>query len=185
MKRIPFKGISNNLSFPRRRESSFIKYLDSRLRGNDNKGGGRCAIKSQTGVSLVEMVAFIVIVSIAMVGLMRAYTSILSRAPTAAQLTQATQLAQERMELILAQKDVLGFESLALDPCVTSAAAICTPPAGFSITTPALGTAAKLPWPGATPSDPTAINFRLITVTVTDTQSTKQLTEVQAVLANY
>ena len=29
------KGASNNLSFPRKRESIFTKHLDSRFRGND------------------------------------------------------------------------------------------------------------------------------------------------------
>ena len=137
----------------------------------------------QTGISLVEMVAFIVIVSIAMVGLMRAYTSILARAPTASQLTQATQLAQERMELILAQKDVLVFSSTAFDPCFTfPAAVICTPPAGFLIPTPVAGTntlvAPPVPWPDI---DPT--RYRLITVIVTDSQGVP-LTKLQSVLAN-
>ena len=137
---------------------------------------------NQTGVSLVEMVAFIVIVTIAMVGLMQAYTSILTRAPTASQLTQATQLAQERMELILAQKDLLVFNSPAFDPCVTSLAAICAPPVGFLIPTPVLGTVAPVappaPWPDI---DPT--RYRLITVIVTDSQGVP-LTKLQSVLAN-
>ena len=135
----------------------------------------------QSGISLVELVAFIVIVSVAMVGLIGAYSKILARAPTAAQITRATQLAQERMELILSQKDVQGYASLTLDPCPASA--VCPPPAqllamGFIVN--ASGVIASAPWP----ANPVTSQYRLITVTVTDTLGT-QLGELKSVLANY
>lgn len=136
----------------------------------------------QTGVTLVELVTFIVIVSVAMVGLMGAYSSILTRAPSAAQITQATQLAQERMELILAQKDVQGYASLALDPCPASA--VCpTLPTGFSIPTPVPGTDALVAWTAVPGDTDDTSRYRLITVTVTGPQGT-QLTQLQSVLAN-
>ena len=131
----------------------------------------------QTGVTLIELVAFIVIVSVAMVGLIGAYSKILARAPTPAQITRATQLAQERMELILSQKDVQGYTSPTLDPCPASAACP-TPLAGFTVN--ASGVNPSAVWP----TNPVISQYRLITVTVTDPQG-KQLSELQSVLANY
>jgi len=91
------------------------------------------AIPVSGGATLVELIAFLVIVSIGAVALLGSYWNILPRAPTPAQITQATLLAQERLELISAQRSILGFGSLALDPCRSSAVGVCTPPRGFSI----------------------------------------------------
>ena len=110
---------------------------------------------------------------------MGSYTSILARAPTAAQITQATQLAQERMELILSQKDVLGYNSLGLDPCPPASAVCPTLPLGF-IASAVGATTASAPWP----ANPDTSQYRLITVTVTGPQG-KQLIQLQSVLANY
>lgn len=109
----------------------------------------------QRGASLVELIAFIVIVSIAVIGVMISFSAALRGGPTSREMTIATQLAQERMELILAQKRVLGFVCFTVprfDPCQAAAAAglcpataasaqpQCTPPAGYSLmlTPPAL-----------------------------------------------
>jgi Tfp pilus assembly protein PilE len=85
------------------------------------------------GVTLVELIAFLVVISIGAVALLGSYRNILPRAPTPAQVTQANLLAQERMELIIGQKALLGFSSVALDPCRTSSVGVCTLPSGFSI----------------------------------------------------
>jgi len=124
---------------------------------------------------LVELVVFIVIVSIAVAGVMTAFSASLRGGPTSREITIATQLAQERMELILAQKKVLGFACFTdprFDPCqaavavgvcpatVASTLAQCTPPGGYSLTgTPP----ALITWPGGGGDT----NLQLLTVTVT------------------
>jgi len=131
------------------------------------------AIIRQKGASLIELVVFIVIVSIAVTGVLIAFSASLRGGPTSRQLTIATQLAQERMELILAQKQVLGFACFTVprfDPCqaapavgacpatVASAQPQCTTfPTGYSLmaTPPSLAV-----WP-------TDANFNVVRVTVT------------------
>ena len=66
-------------------------------------------MKTGRGFSLIEVIALIVILSIAAVALLSALGRSLPRGATAAQITQATQLAQERMDYILGQKAVQGF----------------------------------------------------------------------------
>jgi type II secretory pathway pseudopilin PulG len=117
-------------------------------------GRGTCAVAR--GFTLIELVIFIVIVSIMGVALMSAFSTTLRGTPVSGQVTQATQLAQERMELVLAQRRAAGFAAFA-DPCPGPAA--CTPPAGYAV---AVVIAAN--WNGDT-------NYRVITVTVTGTSS--------------
>lgn len=81
------------------------------------------ASAKQAGVSLVELVIFIVIMAIAAVIVLRTFFDAIGRSPSAGQITQATQLAQERMELILAQRRVKGYSAVS-DPCFGG-----TPPA--------------------------------------------------------
>jgi Tfp pilus assembly protein PilV len=86
------------------------------------------ASSAQRGVSLIELIAFIVIMGIAVVALLSMYRAVLPRGVTPAQITLATQLAQERMELILGQRIVDGYSTAVLsDPCVGGPIpAICT-----------------------------------------------------------
>jgi len=138
------------------------------------------------GVTLVELVVFIVIVGIAAFALLQSFGSLLPRSPTGAQLTQASQLAQERMELILGQRNVLGYtNAINLDPCIVGPApAVCTNTFGYAVSS-----AGTTPAPAAPPAGPTAWNgnptteYKLITVTVS--LSGTQLAQEYAVLANY
>ena len=92
---------------------------------------------NQSGVTLVELVAFIVIVALLATGLIAAFTSAMKDTPKSNEITQALQLAQERMELILAYKKSKGFTAL-VDPCtLATPPAQCTIPSGFSVATPA------------------------------------------------
>ena len=119
------------------------------------------------GFSLIELVIFIVIVSIMGVALLASFSVTTRSSPDAGQMTQATQLGQERMELILAQRRAAGFAAFA-DPCPGPPAA-CTPPAGYTVT------AAIAPnWNGDT-------NYRVVTVTVTGTMAAT----VTSLVANY
>lgn len=110
----------------------------------------------QIGVSLVELIFFIVIVSVLAAGLFGVLASSLRGAPQAGQTDSAAEIAQQRMELILAQRRAVGFATFA-DPCVPGPGpAVCTPPAGYGVSSNIV-----TGWG----SDP--LNYRVITVTVT------------------
>ena len=82
--------------------------------------------RAQRGFSLIEVVAFIVIMSVSVVALLSMYRGVLPRGATPAELTLATQLARERMELILGRRVAGGYSTSGLtDPCA-GAAVICT-----------------------------------------------------------
>ena len=137
------------------------------------------------GLTLIELVVFIVIVGVAAFALLRSFGALLPRSPTAAQLTQATQLAQERMELILGQRDSplagRGYNNTVdLDPCNVGAPAVCTNTLGYSVASAGTGTAPAswVSWNG----NPTT-NYKLVTVTVTLGGTT--LATQSVVLSNY
>ena len=138
------------------------------------------AIVRRRGFTLVEMVVFIVIVGVAAVALFQTFGQTLPRSPTPAQLVQATQLAQERMELILGRRGVASYAALN-DPCVGGTPpAICTTTFGYVVTV--AGINAPPPVPVAWNGNPTA-DFKLITVTVS--RGGTQLAQSDAVVANY
>ncbi len=128
---------------------------------------------AQRGVTLIELVAFIVIMGISVTALLSMYRAVLPRGATPAQITVATQLAQERMELILGQRVAFGYSPI-VDPC--PGAAICTPPAGYSVI--ANGVNPPVLW-----SDVTG-NYRQIGVIVLGPDG-YQLANLSAVIANY
>ena len=137
---------------------------------------------SARGFTLIEMIVFIVIVGVAAVALFRTFALTLPHGSvTPALLVQATQLAQERMELIVGQRDVLGYNNAVdLDPCNVGAPAVCTNTFGFVVTS--FGTAAAagswVPWNG----NPTA-NYKVVSVTVALNGQT--LATQSAVLSSY
>ena len=86
----------------------------------------------ERGVTLVELIAFIVIVSVIVAGLMAAFSNSLRGTGTTKHVTQAIQMAQERTELILGQKHRLGFTAFnasTYDPCLIAA----TPPEACTV----------------------------------------------------
>lgn len=125
--------------------------------------------RAAQGSTLIELIAFIVIVAILGVALLTAFSTSLRASPEAALITQAAQLAQERMELILAQRRAVGFAAFA-DPCVPGPGpSACTPPAGYGVS------ATIAPnWNGDS-------NYRVVTVTVTGPSSASAV----ALVANY
>ena len=106
-----------------------------------------------SGFALIEIIIFIVVSSVVVVGLFAAFANNLRNTPQAGQIDRAADIAQQRMELILAQRRAVGFATFA-DPC--PGATVCTPPAGFSVTSSIVSG-----WNG----DPT--NYKVITVDVT------------------
>ncbi len=72
------------------------------------------------GVTLIEMIAFIVIAGIAMVVLVQVFSVSTRGSHTGKQLTQAVHLAQQRLEVIRGQRERLGysgFTAVTYDPC--------------------------------------------------------------------
>lgn len=140
-----------------------------------NRLRAKTASDAQRGFSLVELIAFIVIMGIAAVALLSMYRAVLPRGATPAEITLATELAQERMELILGQRAARGYSPVvSLDPC--PGPAICTPTAGYAVIVS--GASPPLLW-----SDVTG-NYREIGVRVLGPDG-NQLASLSAVIANY
>ncbi len=149
---------------------------------------------NQSGMTMIELIAFIVIVGIIATALVTIFGIGVRGAPEAKNITMAKQLAQSRMELILARKRVVGFACFTdvavnnrrYDPCSAAPAAgscpvmsasthpACTPPTGFT-TTVALDSAS---------CNGGDSNYKCITVTVTG-PSGNQLAELQSWVVNY
>ena len=133
--------------------------------------------KLEAGFSLIELVVFIVVVGILGTALFAAFSTALQQGASGPDLsTSAAQLAQERMELILAQKRVLGFAGFTaatFDPCTSSppsTQAVCTaPPAGYTVSATLADN-----WNGDT-------NYKVINVSV----SGKSQESLIALVANY
>lgn len=140
--------------------------------------GGR-----QRGVTLIELIAFIVIMGISVIALLSMYRAVLPRGATPAQITLATQLAQERMELLLGQRDALGYSTAALtDPCAGGTPpAICTsqytPSGQYSIVV--TGVNPPVQWSGFSVD-----SYRMLGVRVLGPDG-NQLAGLSAVIGNY
>ena len=143
----------------------------------------KAANAAQCGISLIELIAFIVIMGISVVALLSMYRAVLPHGATPAQITLATQLAQERMELLLGQRDASGYSTAVLtDPCVGGAPpAICTnqftPTGLYSIVV--TGVNPPLQWSGLSVDD-----YRMLGVKVLGPDGS-QLANLSAVIANY
>ena len=119
------------------------------------------------GFSLIEVIVFIVILGVLAAGLVVAFSSPLRNSPEAGRLDLAAELAQQRMELILAQRRATGFGGFT-DPC--PGPAICTPPTGYTVTSSIVA---------GYGGDPT--NYKVVTVSVSGTSAIT----ATALVANY
>ena len=107
------------------------------------------------GLTLIEVVVFVVVAGVLAAGLIVALGSSLRGSSQAGQTDLVAEIAQTRLELILAQKRVVGFAVFA-DPCSPGPGpSACTPPAGYTVTSSIV-----TGWGG----DPT--NYKVVTVTV-------------------
>ena len=150
-------------------------------------------LSSQRGVTLIEMIAFIIIVGLLMSGLIGGFSTTMRGTAVPKQVTQALQLAQERMELIRARKDVVGFACFTgtrFDPC-TAAPLVGSCPPTPAATHPACNAAMTFGYTVQPPVlDETGAcmggdaNYKCITVTVTDAGGNKAA-ELQTAVANY
>ena len=100
----------------------------------------RARRKPQTGFSLIELVVFIVVVSILAAALFAGFSGTLQLGAAGPDLSRASRLAQERMELILGQRHALGFAGFTaatFDPCTSSPPStqdVCAAiPAGYTV----------------------------------------------------
>jgi type II secretory pathway pseudopilin PulG len=144
------------------------------------------------GVTLVELIAFIIVISVLVSGLMIGFSTTVRDGGAPKQVTQALQLAQERMELIRARKDAVGFACFTgtrFDPCTGGAGAgACT--AMPASTHPACNSATTFGYTVTPTLDETGAcmggdpNYKCITVTVTDAGGAN-LSRLQAAVANY
>lgn len=77
------------------------------------------------GLTFIELVAFIVIAAVVAVAMIQAFGGTLRGSHYGKELTQATQLAQQRMEVILGQRKTLGYAAFITspdyDPCQSGA----------------------------------------------------------------
>ena len=133
-------------------------------------------MQSLTGASLIEVVIFIAVISIALTGITLVMSTVLLQSPIAEQTSQALSLAQGRMELILGQRHYNGYVGLQ-DPCSST-----SPPAICSQTLPNLVVQSTI--------TPTIINtdnhYSIVTVTVTNAQNTSDVRAVlKSLVANF
>lgn len=98
-------------------------------------------LRSYEGFTLMELLIFITILGVIVAGLASIYPISLKGASLNTEYERALHLAQERMELIIGQRKILGFSnfnSTNFDPCSRtppSTIAVCTLiPAGYSVT---------------------------------------------------
>ncbi len=111
--------------------------------------------RRSAGFTLIEAIVFIVVAGVLTAGLVVALVAPLRGTAEVGQLDRAAELVQSRMELILGQRRAAGFAAFA-DPCMPGPGpAICTPPAGYAVSSSIV-----TGW-GADPA-----NFKVITVTV-------------------
>ncbi len=86
-------------------------------------------MKQLKGQTIVELILFIVIISIVLTGSMHVFRTVLSHSGQTAYLLTASQLANARMDLIIQSRhepdDTTGFTNLA-DPCNSGSLAACT-----------------------------------------------------------
>ncbi len=128
------------------------------------------------GFSLIELLIFIMVVGLMGVALFSAFSAALLGAGERERSVRSAQLAQERLELILAQKHAVGFAGFGaanFDPCISAPPAThatCSAiPAGYVVTTNLAGA-----WGGDA-------NYKVITVTV----SGRGNAQLSALVADY
>ncbi len=145
-------------------------------------------MKSRRGFTLIELLVLIVIISVAAVGLLIAIRNVLPRSARGATLTQAALVAQARMELYLAQKDVVAFENLdtatppVSDPCSggSAPAVLCANPQGFIVNIAVTAQPPANVW-----GCPTPALCKVVAVTVRDSSNTTTLMTLRSGLAGY
>jgi hypothetical protein len=148
------------------------------------------AARRSAGLSLIEVVFFIVITGLVLAGLMVGMSGGVRTAPIPREMQQGLQLAQGRMELILAQRNILGFAGFTaatFDPCAPPGGAqqACQVPTNYTLVAPCLFTGAgTCGFGAATTCNAGDANYKCVRVRVTGPQGTT-VAELDAMVANY
>ena len=139
---------------------------------------------------MIELIVFIVIVGLATAGLVAGMSAVVRTAPEPREMHQGLQLAQGRMELILAQRsrlDFAGFTAATFDPCAPPAGAqeACLAPATYTVVTPCFYTGAgTCAFGAANTCQAGDANYKCVRVRVTGPDGTT-VAELDAMVANY
>ena len=143
------------------------------------------------GVSLIEVIVFIVITAVVVVGLVAGMSGAVRTAPQPRAMHQGLQLAQGRMELILAQRSLpagfAGFTAATFDPCAPPGGAqeACLAPATYAVVAPCFYTGAGTCGFGAANTCRGGdVNYKCVRVRVTGPQGAT-VAELDAMVANY
>ncbi len=147
--------------------------------------GRRCG-----GLSLIEVVFFIVITGLVLAGLVVGMSGGTRTVPQPREMQQGLQLAQGRLELILAQRNILGFAAFSaatFDPCAAPGGAqeACQVPTNYTVVAPCLFTGAgTCAFGSATICNGGDANYKCVRVRVTGPQGLT-VAELDAMVANY
>lgn len=93
----------------------------------------------QSGLTLIEMILFIVVIGVAGVALITTLSSPLTGAGVQTNTLTAAQVVQARMEIMLGQKRKAGYPEdplncqAELDPCPGAGLAACDTPTGWTV----------------------------------------------------
>ena len=142
------------------------------------------------GVSLVELIVFIVIMGIVAAALIAGMAAAVRSAPVPRVMHQGLQLAQGRMELILAQRRLpagfAGFTAATFDPCQPPGGAqeACLAPAAYATTACFYTGAGTCAFGAANTCQSGDVNYKCVRVRVTGSDGTT-LALVDAMVANY
>jgi len=143
-----------------------------------------------TGVSLIEMIVFIVVTAVVVVGLVAGMSAAVRTAPQPRAMHQGLQLAQGRMELILAQRsrlDFAGFTSVTFDPCAPPGGAqeACLAAPTYAVVAPCFYTGAGTCGFGAANTCKGGdVNYKCVRVRVTGPDGAT-VAELDAMVSNY
>ena len=154
------------------------------------RGRSRVARRGCGGVSLIEVIIFIVITAVVVVGLVAGMSGAVRTAPVPREMHQGLQLAQGRMELILAQRTRLGFAGFTgatFDPCAAPGGAqeACLAAATYTVVAPCFYTGAGTCGFGAANTcNGGDVNYKCVRVRVTGPEGTT-VAELDAMVANY
>jgi len=147
--------------------------------------------RSCAGISLIEVIVFIVITAVVVVGLVTGMSGAVRTAPVPREMHQGLQLAQGRMELILAQRRLAagfaGFTAATFDPCAPPGGAqeACLATTNYTVVTPCFYTGAGTCGFGAANTcNAGDVNYKCVRVRVTGPAGTT-LAELDAMVANY
>jgi Tfp pilus assembly protein PilV len=147
------------------------------------------ASRACRGVSFVELIVFIVIMGIMAAALLSGMAAAVRSAPVPRVMHQGLQLAQGKMELILAQRKRLGFSGFTgatFDPCQPPGGAqeACLAPAAYAATACFYTGAGTCGFGAANTCQSGDVNYKCVRVRVTGSDGT-MLAQVDAMVANY